>query len=458
MNTATKVTLISLLTALAVTGCKPPAGSEVQTITGFDENGKAVALSLVPVRNFTVADLGASSSDPGVRQAGAMVKTQLLALVECYDVKDKKGKKLRAADLMGAVQFRAAINDLYVDEQRRLVTSLGDDRLAQYGSSAGKIVAIPCRVFGERLLSAGVMTDIQMRAAGLPKSLSNGKKVAMDTYRLSQALYLAMRGSYAKSEAFMPNVPALRNMLVEQIGDVNITITSMMKRLIAADEIYNPCVTSASSEYPWTAAPKTENFVCEAQGSIKGLSNYRAGRDGKGYVAVRNLIAGEIAATHNAVYDERAANDGVLFALWDVVTSGRPWSRYGGYTKNLATYLARGTGFNFLKVFESAAPGAQAAGIYKPAVVNKYVPTAPLAFALVQGETRVLPIQRASASTGADFSLLLGGSTSTADSRSGTMSGRVKGVAEVLGEKSKNGLVAMWKKAQPVLQEVRAKQ
>jgi hypothetical protein len=229
--------LSASLLILTAWGCKPKATSSLDSITGVNAAGEESALSLIPVRNFSASDL--SGGDAGAKQAAAMVKTRLFALVECVAAKHKRtDKTISATDLMAAVELRAAIDDLYVDHNRALLTSASDNALADYGSK-NKLIAVPCHIHGERLLSWAVITDLQLRASGLPRSLptnASAKALTMSTYAIVQATHQAFRGSYTEDPAkdFMPRIPALLDMIQEQAGHTTTAQTQRQRLCLHA--------------------------------------------------------------------------------------------------------------------------------------------------------------------------------------------------------------------------------
>ena len=158
---------VGVLLATGLVQCKPKSSAaSLKTITGVDESGTEVALALLPVRNFSLAKL--DGDDPGVLQAAAMVRARLFALIECVPVVSERGDTISAAQLVSALEARAAIDDLYVDEERNLLTSKDDNKLAQYGSTANKLIKVPCSIHGRRFSEAtgpvAPMTIIGMRS------------------------------------------------------------------------------------------------------------------------------------------------------------------------------------------------------------------------------------------------------------------------------------------------------
>ncbi len=426
---------------LATMACKPKSSSSLDSITGINADGQEAALSLIPVRNFSAAPL--SGGDAGAQQASAMVKTRLFALVECVAAKHKKtGKTISATDLMAAVELRAAIDDLYVDHNRALLTSASDNALADYGSSNG-LIAVPCHIHGERLLTWSVILDMQLRGAGLPKALPTKKEAkafTISTYNVVQAVHQGFRGSYTEdaSKDFMPRVPALLNMIEEQAGS-EVSANTVITRIKAADKYFNACSKADTSKgtLPYASALRGKGYACTPESGRPGMSSYRAGgASGKSYELVKNLLSAEITRAHAAVYSKSNSDDPALFGLWEILTSTKKWGSYTGTGRSLANYLVTGKDFDFNGTFASKAAGAVNAPGTDPKVETSNLDTAPLLIAvpvgLIQSGKRDQFIQRASGNGGAR-GILVGGTHSTASGRGKTSQDRVRGVGSQMG-------------------------
>ncbi len=437
----TKRLISASLLVLTAWGCKPKAASSLDSITGVNAAGEEAALSLIPVRNFSASNL--AGGDAGVQQAAAMAKTRLFALVECVAAKHKKtGKTISATDLMAAVELRAAIDDLYVDQNRALLTSADDAALADYGST-NKLIAVPCHIHGERLLSWPVITDLQLQAAGLPKTLPSSagpRALTMSTYSVVQAIHQGFRGSYTEdaSKDFMPRVPALLNMIEEQ-GGGEATAAAVIKRIKDADKFFNACSKqdTKNTTLPYASQLRGKSYACTPESGRAGMFSYRAGgASGKNYETVKNLISTEITRTHAAVFARSQNDDGALFGLWEILTSTKKWGNYGGTSHALANFLVSGKDFDFASTFASKANGAVAAPGSDPKVQTSELDTAPLAIAipvgLVQSGKRDQFIQRAEGGGGAR-GLFVGGTTSSASGRGKSVADRVRGAGSQMG-------------------------
>ena len=342
--------------------------SSLAAITGVDAaTGQEMALGLLPVRNYTASSLGGASSDSGVQQAAAMVKTRLLALIECQAVTTPKSGTLSASALMTFLEGRAAVDDLYVDASRHLITSADPAKLLDFETSGPNTVAVPCHLFGSRLLSFVALNDLQVRAAGMPQSLPQDKNqtaVVNRVFLLAQAIHLAARSSHGgESDAVMtPMAQAILDMAHDQ-GVRTLSLAQTKARLIAADKIYNPCIpsskaSSAAGTFAYMQEWKVSNFGCAAQGGASDIVNYRAGGlDGKRYNEVRDLIAAEIKRTHeNVVFAGNAKNNADLAQLWDLLTSTTSWNSPN--TSALAKYMTGGQGIDFAQTFATKSAGA----------------------------------------------------------------------------------------------------
>ena len=363
---AIKLSMLLVPLCLAGMSCKPgrnSGNSQVKAVTGIDATtGEESALALLPVRNYTTAALGISSDNNGVQQASAMVRTRLLALVECRDVVTPTGGKISGAKIMTLLEARAALDDLYVDAERHLITSSDTGQLLEFeNNSAGKL-AIPCHLYGKRLLSFAVLNDMQVRAAGLPKALPTNKDqaaIASRIYLLAQAVHLAVRSSHSgQSDAVMtPMAQAIKDMASDQ-GIKTLSLAKIIERVRAADTLYNPCTGAAkevaAGALPYTLEWKTNNYACQAEGGSSDVVHFRAGGpSGKRYSEVRDLIAAEIQRTHEkVVYPQMNKNDVRIQDLWDILTGTTPWTN----AKPLASYLASGQGIDFIKTFMASEP------------------------------------------------------------------------------------------------------
>ena len=361
--------------ALTNAACEPPSGMH-HKVVDTAQSGSATpgdgmgVLALVPVRNFSPNKLLGDSSDKGVQQAAAMVKTRLLALIECNTVISPQGIKLTGGALMGLLQSRATLDDLYVDASRHLTISADESAMLDFEKGAGSSLTVPCHLVGQRMLSFAVLNDMQVRVAGMPKTLPadlGRQAVIQRTFALAQAVHLAVRSKHASQSATAttPTAQAIVDMAASQ-GTKTISLSQFMARVQAADSIYNPCVNqvpngSKSVPFPYTAAWKRSNFSCETYDGSSDLITYQAGGEiGANYEAVRNMLAREIQRTHeHVVYPHRNSNDPDLQNLWDLLTSTAPWTSApstnlaGTNGAALATYLAGGLGVDFATTFKS---------------------------------------------------------------------------------------------------------
>lgn len=471
MKLATRIAFTSTLLALAsgFVSCKPKgAGASVKSLNELDADGKSMtSFEILAVRNFTVAPLAKGSTDPGAKQAEAMVRTRLFALVECTAVVGSLGDKIDAATLMSAVEARSAIDDLYIDQNRNLLTSAADAKLAAIGSMANKLVRVPCRVYGARFLSWEVFTDLQLRAAGLPKKPSAADMAAMDTFGLVQTMHLTIRGNYnTKAEdEFMPRLPAVMDMLFEQAGMRVTAATSkaLSDRMHAADPAYNPCTKAGPRDpaMPDVGAVKAANWKMNGAGECfdhptqPGVKIYVPGGS-KTYAQVRDSVVNAIAGAHRAVFPGGAANDPALFDLWDMLTAVAPYPQDGSAKGKIGAYLTKGSGLDFAEVFASDGEAAKSAPKNLPDRVNSNFMMAPLALGIsrnaAKSETHL--ILRAVAGT-EEHGVLDGGSRSMSYKLAGDVKGRIAAMGRYMGPGGGAGLAKLAQDAASALDMIR---
>ena len=260
---------------------------------------------------------------------------------------------------------------------------------------------IPCKLRGDRLLSWDVVADVQTRALGLPDQQPAATKLAAAKriYLVNQALILAIRGSYAAKDPSMSEgkLAAMVEMAAQQRGEAT-SNENISHRVLQSDAVYNPCVKGKSG---YMSTWKTSNFGCVPMKGQPSRSNYRAGgASAERYVEVRDILALEISRTHD-VLQRSNGGDLELARLWNVVTSTHPFKNISGASRDIAFYLAGGSGINFETLFASANAQYKFGTAILPQDVESQPasitsPLAPLLNAKVS-DLRVRPLYRASA-------------------------------------------------------------
>jgi hypothetical protein len=348
-----------LLAVLAALACKPKgAGSGLNSISDDGGPGGRSAITLAAVRNFTSVHLPTGSANE--RQVAGMVGTRLFWEIECVPVKTKSGAVIPGDELAALVDARALIDDLYLDANRYLFTSANDNHLVQPGDANSEKVMIPCHIYGDHALTSDTLTDLMLKAAGMPATLPSNPSAQDGLSRVffpAQTLFLATRAPSNGADTTRVKLQQMLEMLRDQRG-VDISHYDFGSRQGGADSVYNPCV-AGGGPLSWAAQWKGLGFSCPSGNTAssfvvrQGLTNlpsgsYRPCSDSSAISCVRDLLAVSVASSFEAVYGTQGRSN--LDSLWRILTSATPWSQQGV----IGNFLATGAGANVSAEFPAA--------------------------------------------------------------------------------------------------------
>lgn len=284
-----------MIMALAVggTGClkKKNSASAVKAIVDAEQ---IHAMGILPVKNY-IGDLDNFQPNNGGQEYARDVAADMdfYAEIECLGT-----ASISAGQWLNYLERYSLNGKLYVDSSRKLAFRVNSNT-ALDGTS-------PCRIVSNKLATLPVLLK------SLSAPFEPGKVPTEPSYRLAQAFFLSLRGSYDPADptagasrlAFMPLIAMLKAHTASQAINGDAFVNDLMK----LDIEFNPCITNnvGSRLNPQAQGWKQQNFACVPSKASPARFDYLPGA-GATYETVRDMVGHEIDALSDQIYKPQGA-------------------------------------------------------------------------------------------------------------------------------------------------------